>query len=211
MPPRRWKKPHRAGEGDAHEAHGAEQYGAAGDQWQQQGSGGGGADSSAEPPGYVLFDGREDALLFWMELQAEEKEQLLLVEEADLGAALARATLGPDASDSALSIEPAKLQELVHNGELMTSVRCCFVDGIYESGKVKSMSDPGAPPSAEAASLDLILHSILSVIERRVLMAQFRSIVGNDLEQFRQPGKQVVVDPPALKSGDLVPFARART
>jgi len=47
--------------------------------------------------------------------------------------------------------------------------------------------------------------------ERRVLMAQFRNIFGNDVEQFRQAGKQVVLDPPSLKSGDLVPFARARS
>ena len=46
--------------------------------------------------------------------------------------------------------------------------------------------------------------------ERRVIMAQFRNIAGNDLEQFRQAGKQVVLDPPSLKSGDLVPFAQAR-
>jgi branched-chain amino acid transport system substrate-binding protein len=42
-------------------------------------------------------------------------------------------------------------------------------------------------------------------------MVQFRNITGNDVEQFRQAGKQVVLDPPDLKSGDLVPFARARS
>lgn len=47
--------------------------------------------------------------------------------------------------------------------------------------------------------------------QRRVLMAQFRGIKGNDIEQFRQPGRQVILDPPALKSGDLVqPFQKAR-
>jgi branched-chain amino acid transport system substrate-binding protein len=46
--------------------------------------------------------------------------------------------------------------------------------------------------------------------QRRVLMCQFRNIQGNDLEQFRHPGKQVVVDPAPLKSGKLLPFAQAR-
>ncbi len=41
----------------------------------------------------------------------------------------------------------------------------------------------------------------------RLLLAQFRGISGNDLEQFKQPGKQVVLYPPRFKSGDLtVPF-----
>lgn len=46
--------------------------------------------------------------------------------------------------------------------------------------------------------------------QRRVLMCQFQNVQGNDLDQFRQPGKQVIVDPPAFKSGKLVPFADAR-
>jgi branched-chain amino acid transport system substrate-binding protein len=46
--------------------------------------------------------------------------------------------------------------------------------------------------------------------ERRVLMCQFQGIKGNDLEQFRRPGKQVVIDPAPLKSGKLLPFADAR-
>jgi branched-chain amino acid transport system substrate-binding protein len=48
--------------------------------------------------------------------------------------------------------------------------------------------------------------------ERRVLMVQFRGIVGRDVEQFRQPGKQVILDPPALKTGELAqPFSAARS
>ena len=46
--------------------------------------------------------------------------------------------------------------------------------------------------------------------ERRVLMCQFQNIKGNDIEQFRQAGKQVIVDPQRYKSGKLVPFAEAR-
>lgn len=46
--------------------------------------------------------------------------------------------------------------------------------------------------------------------ERRVLMCQFQGVAGTDVEQFRHPGRQVVVAPEALKSGALVPFAKAR-
>jgi len=45
----------------------------------------------------------------------------------------------------------------------------------------------------------------------RVPMAQFRGIKGKDLDQFRQPGKQVIIGPAALKTGDIVaPFDKAR-
>ena len=48
--------------------------------------------------------------------------------------------------------------------------------------------------------------------EKRVLMVQFRGIRGRDVEQFRQPGKQVILDPPALRTGELVaPFSAARS
>jgi branched-chain amino acid transport system substrate-binding protein len=46
--------------------------------------------------------------------------------------------------------------------------------------------------------------------KRRVLMCQFRNVEGNDVEQFRQAGKQVIVDPSTLASGELIPFAQAR-
>ena len=43
--------------------------------------------------------------------------------------------------------------------------------------------------------------------EPRVLLVQYRDIVGNDINQFKQPGKQVIVYPPRYKSGELrVPF-----
>jgi branched-chain amino acid transport system substrate-binding protein len=43
--------------------------------------------------------------------------------------------------------------------------------------------------------------------EPRILLAQFQGISGYELEQFKQPGKQVVLYPPRYKSGDLkVPF-----
>ena len=46
--------------------------------------------------------------------------------------------------------------------------------------------------------------------ERRVLMCQFQNVDGSGVEQFRKSGKQVIVDPPAFKSGALIPFAQAR-
>ena len=40
---------------------------------------------------------------------------------------------------------------------------------------------------------------------------QFQNIKGTDMEQFRQPGKQVVVSPDAFKSGNLIyPYSAAR-
>ncbi len=45
----------------------------------------------------------------------------------------------------------------------------------------------------------------------RVVQAQFRGVVDKNMEQFRQPGKQVVLYPPDYKTGDVVaPFEKAR-
>lgn len=45
----------------------------------------------------------------------------------------------------------------------------------------------------------------------RILFDQYQNIVGNDINQFKQSGKQVILDPPELKSGNLIyPFAKAR-
>jgi len=44
----------------------------------------------------------------------------------------------------------------------------------------------------------------------RVPMAQFRGIKGKDIEQFREAGRQVIIGPAALKTGDVVPFDKAR-
>jgi len=44
----------------------------------------------------------------------------------------------------------------------------------------------------------------------RMLMIQFRDIADKNLEQWRQPGKQVVLYPPQYKTGDaLMPFDKA--
>src|SRR5665647_3597255 len=39
--------------------------------------------------------------------------------------------------------------------------------------------------------------------EPRVLYVQYQGIVGNDIEQFKQAGKQVILYPPRYKSGEL--------
>jgi branched-chain amino acid transport system substrate-binding protein len=45
----------------------------------------------------------------------------------------------------------------------------------------------------------------------RVVMIQFRGIVDKNLEQFRQPGKQVILDPSQFQTGKLIaPFEKAR-
>jgi branched-chain amino acid transport system substrate-binding protein len=47
--------------------------------------------------------------------------------------------------------------------------------------------------------------------EPRVVMVQFRDIKDGDPEQFRQEGKQVIVEPERFKTGDLVtPVSKAR-
>ena len=47
--------------------------------------------------------------------------------------------------------------------------------------------------------------------KRQVLMVQIRDVQGNDLAQFREPGREVILDPPALKTGDLIhPYNLAR-
>src|SRR5262245_5562162 len=45
----------------------------------------------------------------------------------------------------------------------------------------------------------------------RVVQAQFRGVVDKDIEQFRKPGKQVVIYPDDYKTGDVIaPFDKAR-
>jgi branched-chain amino acid transport system substrate-binding protein len=46
----------------------------------------------------------------------------------------------------------------------------------------------------------------------RVVQAQFRGVVDKDVEQFRKPGKQVVIYPDEYKTGDVIaPFEKARS
>jgi len=45
----------------------------------------------------------------------------------------------------------------------------------------------------------------------RILFVQYQNLQANNVGQFRQPGKAVIVYPPEFKSGELIyPFARAR-
>jgi branched-chain amino acid transport system substrate-binding protein len=45
----------------------------------------------------------------------------------------------------------------------------------------------------------------------RILTVQYQNIQGNDIDQFRQPGKAVILNPRDFKSGELIyPFAKAR-
>jgi branched-chain amino acid transport system substrate-binding protein len=47
--------------------------------------------------------------------------------------------------------------------------------------------------------------------EARILLVQYRGVVGNAVEQFNNPGKQMIVHPPQFKSGELaVPFVPVR-
>ena len=44
----------------------------------------------------------------------------------------------------------------------------------------------------------------------RIVYVQFRDIADRNLEQFRSPGKQVIVAPEEFKTGEVLPFAQAR-
>ena len=44
----------------------------------------------------------------------------------------------------------------------------------------------------------------------KMVMAQYRGIKPKDVEQFRQPGKQVIIAPASMKTGDVLPFDKAR-
>ncbi len=46
----------------------------------------------------------------------------------------------------------------------------------------------------------------------RILFDQYQNVAGNDVEQFRKPGRQIILHPPEFKSGDLIyPFAKAQS
>ena len=46
--------------------------------------------------------------------------------------------------------------------------------------------------------------------EPRILTIQFQGVKGNDLVQFERPGVQVILDPPAYKTGALkYPYSSA--
>ena len=46
----------------------------------------------------------------------------------------------------------------------------------------------------------------------RILTVQYQNIRGNDINQFRLPGRAIITYPPELRSGDLIyPFARSHS
>ena len=47
--------------------------------------------------------------------------------------------------------------------------------------------------------------------ESATLMAQFRGVTDKNIEQFREPGKQIILFPEKWKTGELIqPFEKAR-
>ncbi len=45
----------------------------------------------------------------------------------------------------------------------------------------------------------------------RLLFDQYQNVSGNDIDQFRKAGRQIILHPPEYKSGDLIyPFAKAQ-
>ena len=88
-----------------------------------------------------------------------------------------------DAQDRALEIRLLQdnLTEYLHKNELQTIV------GPVRYGPDGEWSNP------------------------RVVQAQFRGVTDKNVDQFRQPGKQVVLYPPQYKTGNVVsPFEKAR-
>lgn len=77
---------------------------------------------------------------------------------------------------------------------------------------VKSLDDKKLAEHMRATKFTTIMGDIKfgdrgEWAEPRVLLIQYRGIVGNDIEQFKLPGKQVILDPVAYKSGELAtPF-----
>jgi branched-chain amino acid transport system substrate-binding protein len=49
-------------------------------------------------------------------------------------------------------------------------------------------------------------------VESRIVWAQYRHVADNDIDQFRKPGKQIILQPQALATGQLVaPYNKARS
>ena len=48
-------------------------------------------------------------------------------------------------------------------------------------------------------------------VESRIVMAQYRDVKDKDLDQFRRPGKQIVLHPEGLATGKIAsPYKKAR-
>ena len=48
-------------------------------------------------------------------------------------------------------------------------------------------------------------------VESRIVWAQYRDAKDKDLDQFRHPGKQIILHPEALATGKIIaPYKKAR-
>ena len=94
----------------------------------------------------------------------------------------------------------------------------------YAAGQVIKASAEGVGSVDEGKMADWLRSNTIDTIvgpitfgangewaENRVLMVQYQGVVDNDLEQFRKPGRVVIVHPANYASGELrVPFSAAR-
>jgi branched-chain amino acid transport system substrate-binding protein len=49
-------------------------------------------------------------------------------------------------------------------------------------------------------------------VESRIIWDQYRDVADNNLDQFRKPGKQIILQPEALQTGKLAaPYSKARS
>ena len=113
-------------------------------------------------------------------------------------------TLAPSAGADPLGyyIAPFAYAELQILGEAVTSVGSLdqgkIADYIHRTTFSTVVGEVKFAPNGEWA-------------KGRSLVVQFQNIQGNDFNQFRQPGKQVILYPPEFKSGEVIqPFAKAR-
>jgi branched-chain amino acid transport system substrate-binding protein len=76
----------------------------------------------------------------------------------------------------------------------------------------KSVDDGKLAEHMQTATFDTVAGKIKfgargEWSEPRLLLVQYRDVQGSDVEQFKQPGKAVILYPPQYKSADLqVPF-----
>ena len=81
---------------------------------------------------------------------------------------------------------------------------------------VASLDDGKLAAAMRSATFDTVAGKIKfgakgEWSEPRLLLIQYRGIQGSDVEQFKQPGKEVILYPPQYKSADLqVPFEPAQ-
>jgi hypothetical protein len=88
-------------------------------------------------------------------------------------------------------------------GELGEMVRAADRDHFAEVGNAKGGIEPAH-----------VRHRLLGFRQlpgKRILLVQYRGVVGGDTDQFKQAGKAVILHPARFKSGELqVPFEPAR-